>query len=138
MFELDARLVADSHPLGRLALSHLLLMNDRRYPWLILVPERPGIREIFELGDAERSQLLDEIVLLSRFVSDSFPVDKINIGALGNVVPQLHVHVVGRRAGDFAWPKPVWGLGEAVHYDTDGVERFRALAGRLPGLQPAP
>ncbi len=138
MFEIDSRLAADSFDLGQLPLSHLRLMNDRRYPWLILVPEQPDIREIFELFVTQRTQLLEEIVLISGFIRDSFSVDKINVAALGNVVPQLHVHVIGRRHDDFAWPKPVWGIGETVPYDVAGVDHVRALARRLPELKPCP
>jgi diadenosine tetraphosphate (Ap4A) HIT family hydrolase len=138
MFEIHSRLAADSFDLGRLPLSHLRLMNDRRYSWLILVPEQPDISEIFELDSAQRAQLLEEIVVVSRFVSDSFPVDKINVAALGNVVPQLHVHIIGRRHDDFAWPQPVWGIGSAVPYDLADVGSIRALARRLPELKPRP
>lgn len=137
MFNLDSRLVADTVPIGRLTLACLLLMNDARYPWLILVPQRPQIREIFELDPADQAQLLAEIVLVSRFVSDSFPTDKINVAALGNVVAQLHVHIVGRRRDDPAWPRPVWGVGEAVRYDAAGIAAMRARLAELPGLSPA-
>lgn len=136
MFQLHPRLRADTVPLGCLALSALLLMNDARYPWLILVPQRPDLREIFDLAAGERSLLLDEIVEVSRFVSDSFRVDKLNIAALGNLVPQLHVHVIGRRVGDAAWPLPVWGRGEAVPYAADALATMIAAVRGLPGLVP--
>jgi diadenosine tetraphosphate (Ap4A) HIT family hydrolase len=114
--------------MGRLPLCRLLLMNDHRYPWLILVPERDAVRELYELNDRDRRQLMEEVALVSRFIRDSFHCQKLNVAALGNVVPQLHVHVIGRRSDDFAWPKPVWGIGEAVPYEAAAAERMRALA----------
>jgi diadenosine tetraphosphate (Ap4A) HIT family hydrolase len=108
-FSLDARLAADTIPLGASSESQLLLMNEQRYPWLILVPRRAGVREIYELPRAEQVALLEQSCVLARVLSETFRADKINLAALGNVVPQLHVHHVARFVGDPAWPGPVWG-----------------------------
>ena len=116
IFSLDQRLENDTEPLQDWPLSRVLLMKDRRFPWLILVPRRDGIREIFELGGHDRKVLMDELCRASRALTHVFSPEKINVGALGNVVPQLHVHVVARRAGDAAWPGPVWGRGPAEPY----------------------
>ncbi len=100
-------------------------MNDRRFPWLILVPEREAVREIHELSPADRAVLIEEIARASEALDRLFHPDKLNVGALGNVVPQLHVHVVARTAGDPAWPGPVWGSGAAVPYSEDELEEVR-------------
>ena len=110
MFELHSQLQKDTLPLGRFSLCRLLLMNDANYPWFILVPERENVREIHELGDADRHQLWEESVELSRVLTTLFKPDKLNIAALGNQVPQLHVHHIVRYTHDPAWPQPVWGL----------------------------
>lgn len=130
MFELHPRLAADTTPVSELPLCRLLLMNDARYTWLILVPGRDGIREIHELDSTDRQQLMREIAAVSEALAGSVPNDKINVGALGNLVPQLHIHVIARRIGDAAWPGPVWGHGEAVPYGADEmnglIERLRS------------
>ncbi|MEJ2133348.1 MAG: HIT domain-containing protein, partial [Gammaproteobacteria bacterium] len=115
-FELHPRLAADTIPLGRFGLSALLLMNDSRYPWCILVPRRAGVREIHELREDDQVALLREIVHLSEHMQASFRAHKMNVAALGNQVPQLHVHVIARQTSDPAWPGPVWGVGEAIPY----------------------
>jgi diadenosine tetraphosphate (Ap4A) HIT family hydrolase len=115
-FALDPRLAADTLPIGELGLSRLLLMNDARYPWLILVPRREGLRELIDLDAAARATLIEEIASASEFLRALPGLDKLNVGALGNVVAQLHVHVVGRTVGDPAWPGPVWGVGKARGY----------------------
>ncbi|HYA72814.1 MAG TPA: HIT family protein [Roseiarcus sp.] len=127
-FALDPRLAADTFEVGDLALSRVLLMNDRRYPWLILVPRAENLREIVDLETQARAALMEEIALASRFVQSLPGVEKINVGALGNIVGQLHVHVLGRAAGDPAWPGPVWGFGKAERYDES---RARALLEEL-------
>lgn len=119
-FALHRQLAADTLPVARLALSQLLLINDATYPWLVLVPERPGLRELYELGDADQIQLMTELAAVSRALiaacgSQRVP-DKLNVAALGNVVPQLHVHVIARFRDDPAWPAPVWGRAPAVPY----------------------
>ena len=115
-FALDTRLAADTLPIGDLELSRALLMNDARYPWLILVPRRAGVSEIVELAAQDRAVLIEEIAAASAFLRALPRVDKLNVGALGNVVKQLHVHVLGRAVGDPAWPGPVWGAGPARPY----------------------
>jgi diadenosine tetraphosphate (Ap4A) HIT family hydrolase len=114
--DLDPRLAADTVALGRFPLSRVLLMNDARYPWLILVPDRPGLIELFDLDDAGQGLLMREISAAARALTQAFKPDKINVGALGNIVAQLHVHVVARSAGDPAWPGPVWGQGTPAPY----------------------
>ena len=127
-FPLDARLAADSHPIGDLTLSQLRLMDDARFPWLVLVPRIAGARELVDLDAGDRCCLLDEITLVGRVLESLLQPDKLNIAALGNVVAQLHVHVIARYAGDAAWPQPVWGHGEAVPYTAATRE---ALLARL-------
>jgi len=133
-FVLDERLAADTIGIGDLALSRLLLMNDARFVWLILVPRRPELAELIDLGVADRATLMDEIAAASRALIERPGVDKINVAALGNVVRQLHVHVVARRIGDAAWPGPVWGAGAPLPYDAQaGRTLARELGGRLIG-----
>ncbi|THD49160.1 MAG: HIT domain-containing protein [Bradyrhizobium sp.] len=127
-FALDSRLVAATLPIGELGLSRLLLMNDARYPWLMLVPRRADLREIVDLDVAARATLIEEIASVCEFTRRLPGVEKLNVGALGNVVAQLHVHVVGRAVGDAAWPGPVWGAGEARPYDRAAAERLIAQA----------
>jgi diadenosine tetraphosphate (Ap4A) HIT family hydrolase len=126
MFCLDPRLQQDTIALGRFPLSLLLLMNDRTYPWLILVPQRSGIREIYELALADQQQLLRESSHLAATLAAHFCPDKLNIAALGNVVPQLHLHHVVRYPGDPAWPGPVWGKTPPVPYLPGQVAALRA------------
>jgi diadenosine tetraphosphate (Ap4A) HIT family hydrolase len=116
-FVLDPRLKADTQHLAALSLCDVLLMNDARYAWLILVPRLAGCTEIIDLPEAGRTQLWQEINHVAAMLRDTVPCDKLNIGALGNIVRQLHVHVVARKEGDAAWPGPVWGNGVATPYD---------------------
>jgi diadenosine tetraphosphate (Ap4A) HIT family hydrolase len=102
----------------------MLLMNDANYPWIILVPRRAGAVEIVDLDAADRAALMDEIALASRALRDAVSCDKLNVAALGNVVPQLHVHVIARRKDDAAWPKPVWGVVPSLAYDEAEAERL--------------
>lgn len=113
-FEIDARLVADTIELTDLALCRVLLMNDARFPWLILVPKCAGLREIHELDEWQQAVLMQEVVRAQRALTRVFAPDKLNVGALGNVVPQLHIHVIARFRGDEAWPGPVWGRPGAM------------------------
>lgn len=115
-FQLHPRLRQDCIEVGDLPLCRLLLMNDRRYPWCILVPAREDVTEIHQLDDADQIQLVRESSLLSRYLSRTFEAHKMNVAALGNLVPQLHVHHVVRQPDDPAWPGPVWGQGVAVSY----------------------
>lgn len=130
-FELDRRLAEDTIAVADWTLSRILLMNDRRYPWLILVPRRAGMVEAFDLSEGDRAQLWRETNAVAAALKTMTGCRKINIGALGNVVSQLHVHVVARREGDAAWPGPVWGKGAAEPYSGEEaaalVERFKAL-----------
>jgi diadenosine tetraphosphate (Ap4A) HIT family hydrolase len=108
-------------------------MLDARYPWIVLIPKVAGLVEIEDLSPADRAALLEEAVLAGEAVRSigrgcGFAVEKLNMAALGNVTPDLHVHVVGRRKGDAAWPGPVWGAGEAVAYDVVGLEAAVAAA----------
>ena len=116
LFELHPQLAADTFLLEDWGLCRVLLMNDCRFPWLILVPQRPGLREIHDLGPGDRALLTEEISRASKALSTAFTPDKINVGALGNIVEQLHIHVIARWASDPAWPAPVWGNGKAEAY----------------------
>ncbi|WP_426689266.1 HIT domain-containing protein [Rhodanobacter ginsengiterrae] len=125
-FILDPRLAADTYPVASLPLCEVLLMNDARYPWLILVPRRAGVVEIADLGSSEQTMLWQEANLAAAALRAAVPFDKLNLGALGNIVRQLHVHLVGRREGDAAWPGPVWGHGSALDHDHARRERLIA------------
>lgn len=125
---LHPTLARDTVEIARLPLCRVLLMKDKRFPWLILVPEREAAREIHELSPEDRARLIEEIALAGETLQRFFQPDKLNVGALGNIVPQLHIHVVARFANDAAWPGPVWGSGAAVPY-TD--EELEAIRGRL-------
>ena len=109
---LDPRLAADTVPLTDLGLSRVLLMDRRSWPWLILVPRRAGAVELFDLAPADRAALIEEIAHAAARLKAATAADKINVGALGNMVAQLHVHIVARRVGDRAWPGPVWGVAD--------------------------
>jgi diadenosine tetraphosphate (Ap4A) HIT family hydrolase len=125
MFTLHERLTADTFDITRLYLCRVLLMNDCSFPWLILVPERENIRELYELDEKDRAALIEEVALASRVIKHIYKPDKINIGALGNLVPQLHIHVIGRFKSDRAWPGPVWGAGMVQPYGDDEGECTR-------------
>jgi diadenosine tetraphosphate (Ap4A) HIT family hydrolase len=120
---LHPQLRADTALVCDLALSRVLAMNDANFPWLILVPRRAGVSEIFDLGAAQ-PVLLSEVSLASRVLKDITQCDKLNVAAIGNVVPQLHVHIVARRKDDALWPKPVWGAAPPRAYDPAALERF--------------
>ena len=139
-FALDPRLAAGTLPIGDLKLSRALLMNDARYPWLILVPRRANLSEIVDLAAQDRAALIEEIAAASAFLRALPGVDKLNVGALGNVVKQLHVHVLGRAVGDPAWPGPVWGAGEARPYESGAAEALiaRARDALIGPAKPAP
>jgi diadenosine tetraphosphate (Ap4A) HIT family hydrolase len=117
-FSLHPQLAADTVPIGDLPLSRVLLSNDANYPWLILVPRRPQLIEIIDLEETEQVQLMGEIARAAQALKRVTECEKLNIAAIGNIVPQLHVHVIARRHGDPAWPKPVWGAVPAVPYDS--------------------
>ena len=115
-WSLDPQLAADTVPVGDLALTRVLLANDANYPWLILVPRMRGVTEITDLDPNEQVQLLGEIDAAARALKAVTEYEKLNVAALGNVVAQLHVHVIGRRHSDAAWPKPVWGAAPPAVY----------------------
>ncbi len=132
-YELHPQLAADTHPLGTLGLCELRLMDDANYPWLVLVPRVAAARELIDLDAAQRHQLTDEIDLAARLLRDAFRPHKLNVAALGNMVPQLHVHVIAREENDPAWPAPVWGRVAARPYPPEAlVERVRLLRDLLP------
>jgi diadenosine tetraphosphate (Ap4A) HIT family hydrolase len=116
-FSLHPQLARDTVPVGDLTLSRVLLMNDANYPWLILVPRREGATELIDLAEEDRLALMREIALASAALKALTECEKLNVAAIGNVVPQLHVHIVARRHSDAAWPKPVWGAVPALAYD---------------------
>jgi diadenosine tetraphosphate (Ap4A) HIT family hydrolase len=119
-FVLHPRLMADTAVIVDWSLSRVLLMNDKRFPWIVLVPRRPNIVELFDLDQAARATLSNEIARAAERLKDwartRGGADKMNIGAIGNLVPQLHIHVVARRRGDALWPGTVWGAGQSEHY----------------------
>jgi diadenosine tetraphosphate (Ap4A) HIT family hydrolase len=125
-FEPDPRLVDDSYPVTELPLCQLRLMDDTRFPWLVLVPRRPGVSEVFDLEEADQQQLWREATRLGRAMLRGLGGDKLNLASLGNRVAQLHVHVIVRRRDDAAWPGPVWGHGKAQAYDLDTLATMRS------------
>ncbi len=133
MFTLHPQLEQDCIELGRFPLCRVLLLNDARYPWCVLVPEREDVREIFELSAEDQQQLQLESVRLARFLAETFQADKMNVAALGNLVPQLHIHHIVRYRSDPAWPKPVWGLMPALPYSETGLMEIQARLGALFG-----
>lgn len=132
-FVLDPAFAATSAVLGDLPLCQARLQLDARYPWVVLIPRLPGMRELEDLVQADRARLMEETVLAGAAVRAvaralGLAVDKLNVGALGNVTPQLHVHVLGRRVGDPAWPGPVWGHSPAEAHASDALGRAVAAA----------
>ena len=138
-FILDPAFAATSHRLGDLNLCEARLQDEARYPWVVLIPRLGGLREVEDLDASQRAALMDEAVLAGAAVRAvgaalKLGVEKLNLGALGNLTPQLHLHVLGRRAGDPAWPGPVWGHSAAMPYDPDVREAVVASARRALGL----
>jgi diadenosine tetraphosphate (Ap4A) HIT family hydrolase len=127
-FRLHERLQADTLQLGSTPLCEIRLMDDRTWPWLLLVPAMPDIREIYQLPEQDQHQLLTESSVLSEAMMDVFGGHKMNVAALGNMVPQLHLHHIVRFEGDPAWPGPVWGKQAPVAYTDEGLAEVR---GRL-------
>ncbi|WP_312161268.1 HIT domain-containing protein [Phenylobacterium sp.] len=135
MFEIDPAFLATSHALGDLRLSHARLQDDARYPWIVLIPRVSAARELEDLARGDLAALTDEILAAGRAVRAlGAQVDKLNVGALGNVTPQLHVHVIGRRVGDPAWPGPVWGHSAAEAYGAGELAQRLAAAKAALGL----
>lgn len=122
LFELHPFLVRDCVAIGSLSACQLLLMNDSRYPWLILVPLRSGLRDLDELTPDESSLVWADMTLASRLLRNLYHPDKLNVAALGNVVDQLHIHVIARFQSDLSWPKPVWGQFSPLPYSADGLQ----------------
>lgn len=134
MFELDSQLRNDTVPIGRFELSLVLLHKDANYPWCILVPQREDVREIHHLSSEERVQLIQESSHLAVVMTDIFRSVKMNVAALGNMVPQLHLHHIARFKDDPAWPRPVWGAVEPKAYsESDLSDRVRRLRTALDG-----
>ena len=131
MFILHPQLEQDCFVLGRFPLSQLLLMNDANYPWFILVPQRNNLRETYQLSESEQHQLNWESTHLAEQLTDLYRADKMNIAALGNMVPQLHIHHIVRYQSDPVWPKPVWGVLPAKPY---GDEQAAAIAADMKNL----
>ena len=131
-WHLHAQLAQDTHPVAHLALSELRLMDDANHPWLIVVPRVVDAMELIDLDAAQQAALLQEINLASHALRAVFKPHKLNVAALGNVVPQLHVHVIARFPDDIAWPRPVWGTASAQPYTTEAmVARIQLLQGAL-------
>ena len=127
-WHLHPQLCEDTHPVAIWPLCELRLMDDANHPWLILVPRVPGVVEIVDLDAERQGQLMGEIARASRLLQAAFKPHKINVAALGNLVPQLHVHVIARYPEDIAWPKPVWGMAAAQPYAPEAlVERIATL-----------
>lgn len=130
-FALDPRLAGDTLPIGDLPLCAALLLDDARFPWFVLVPRRAGVTEMTDLSDEDAASLMGEIRIATRVMLELAKPDKVNVAALGNVVSQLHVHVVGRFRSDPAWPGPVWGHGSRAPYPHQAAA---ALVERAAGL----
>lgn len=138
-FEPDARLVEDSYPVTELPLCQLRLMDDARFPWLVLIPRRLEVSEVFELDAPAQQQLWREASAVGRAMLEALGGDKLNIASLGNIVAQLHVHVIVRRREDDAWPAPVWGHGQAEAYDLDRLADMRArILAEVEGMDLTP
>jgi diadenosine tetraphosphate (Ap4A) HIT family hydrolase len=131
-FTLHHQLQKDTIDIGDLPLSRVLVVKDGNYPWLMLVPRRADVVEIIDLDEVEQAQLMTEVSRVARALKDITRCDKLNIAALGNVVPQLHVHIIARRTGDAAWPRPVWGAVAALPHDAEEAQSFiNALRRRI-------
>ena len=131
-WHLDPRLADDTAPITELPLCDVRLMDDANHPWLVLVPRVPDAVEIVDLTPTQRTLLSAEIAIASRALKTLFRPDKLNVAALGNLVPQLHVHVIARFHHDIAWPRPVWGAADARPYGPEElIERVQALSGAL-------
>ena len=123
-WSLHAQLQKDTIDIGDLPLSRVLVIKDANYPWLMLVPRRADTIEIIDLDEVEQGQLMTEINRVGRALKEITKCDKLNVAALGNVVPQLHVHIIARRTSDAAWPRPVWGVMPALAHDAGEVQTF--------------
>ena len=126
MAAIDPKILENCEVLGRFPLSHVLLLCDANYPWVLLVPDRENITESFQLTLSEQAQLNSESMCLAKNLAELFSADKMNIAMIGNIVPQLHVHHVVRYTDDIAWPKPVWGAHPAKKYTAEKLQQTRA------------
>ena len=134
-FELDPRLAGDTHLVGDWSTSRVLLMDDARFPWLILVPRVPGARELHRLPGPTRAALFEEVTRAAAALEHATGATKMNVGALGNLVPQLHVHVIARHETDAAWPGPVWGVaGRRRYADETRLELLRRFEAALEAI----
>ena len=123
-WSLHPQLKKDTIDIGDLPLSRVLVIKDANYPWLLLVPRREGAVDIIDLDEVAQAQLMTEIARVSRALKDITKCDKLNVAALGNMVPQLHIHVIARRTSDVAWPRPVWGVAPPLSHDAEEVQQF--------------
>jgi diadenosine tetraphosphate (Ap4A) HIT family hydrolase len=123
-WSMHPQLEKDTIDIGDLPLSRVLVIRDANYPWLLLVPRRPEAVEIIDLDEVEQAQLMTEVSRAARALKEVTKCDKLNIAALGNVVPQLHVHIIARRTSDAAWPRPVWGVVPPLPHDAGEVQNF--------------
>lgn len=123
-WSLHPQLAKDTIDIGDLPLSRVLVIKDANYPWMLLVPRRADAVEIIDLDEVAQAQLMTEITRVSRALKDITKCDKLNVAALGNMVPQLHVHIIARRTSDVAWPRPVWGVAPALPHDAEEVQHF--------------
>lgn len=135
MFVLDSRLQQDSIELGQLTLCSVLLSKDANYPWFILVPQRADVSEIFDLDEADQQQLWVETRFLAEALKSAYGADKMNVATLGNVVSQLHMHVIVRMRDDAAWPAPVWGRVPAKAYEVEQLAQVRVRLREALGSQ---
>jgi len=133
-WSLHAQLEKDTTPVGDLPLSRVLAVNDANFPWVLLVPRRTGASEIIDLAEPDQARLTTEIARVASALKSITSCDKLNVAAIGNVVPQLHVHVVARRKDDAAWPRPVWGAVPAKPYGAGELARFIAALRRTIGF----
>ena len=124
-FQLHPRLQQDSIKIGQFILSQLRLINDSQYPWFILVPERKDVSEIYQLSEKDQQQLQQESSLLTKTLVEIYKADKMNIAAIGNIVPQLHIHHIVRYKTDIAWPAPVWGKFDSIPYTEQQLEKIK-------------
>ncbi len=125
-FTIDERLLDQSMTICDLELSKLIVKNDKENPWFLLVPKKLRAREIIDLNSEEQTLLMEEIALVSEFLKEYYRPHKINIGALGNVVSQLHVHIIARYEGDRAWPNPIWNTETGSHFDEAELENIKS------------
>ncbi|WP_316198946.1 HIT family protein [Bradyrhizobium sp. SZCCHNS2002] len=123
-WSLHPQLAKDTINIGDLPLSRVLVIKDANYPWMLLVPRREGAVEIIDLDEVAQAQLMTEIARVSRALKEITKCDKLNVAALGNMVPQLHIHIIARRTSDAAWPRPVWGVAPALPHDAEEVQHF--------------